>query len=276
MILENHGVVTAAEDLFRAFMQFETLEFTARIQIKSRIFGSIRHISDKERALFDLRRNEMPEFDPGPPVSREKALRYEMCEFIHRSYDRNLFTSTEGTFAARVSGDSFIITPYGYDRRYLEPADLVLISGGKREAGKLPSRSVKLQESIFARRLDTNAVIIAHPPNLMAFNVAEKEMNTRIIPEAYVMLRDIKSLPIEAPLVDIKSVAETLSESAPLAMIQNNCVLVTGKSLLNAFDRLEVAEYTAKAVLGSFQLGSTHIMEEHHIDVLKEVFKLPD
>ncbi len=277
VILENHGTVTGADDLFTAFMQFETLDYTARIQIKARTLGTPRQISDEELQSGEKKRsNELPEFVPSVPGSRERALRQEMCDLIHRSYDQNLFTSTEGTFAVRLDGDSFLITPYGYDRKYLVPQDIVLISRGMREIGKTPSRSVLLHQEIFRKQPGINAILIAHPPNLMAFNITETLLNSRIIPEAYILMRDLDTVPYPTSIEDPEQIAEKLTPSHPLLMIQNNGFIVTSDSLLSAYDRLEVSEYTAKAVLGAMQLGNVRIMEEEHIEDLKKAFHLPD
>ena len=275
VIMENHGTVTGADDLFQAFMQFETLDFTARIQIQAKALGSVHRIPDDKLDLTRTRKNELPEFTPGPPESTEKALRKEMCALIHRSYDQGLFTSTEGTFAVRLDPSRFLITPYGFDRKYLRPDDIVLIRSGKREEGKLPSRSVLLHERIFATRPQINAAIIAHPPNLMAFNVTRTDINTRIIPEAYILLRDIGRIPFSAPITDHDATCDAVSAASPIVAVENNGYLVTGGSLLEAFDRLEVAEYSAKAVLGAMQLGTVRVMEDAVIDSLIDAFALP-
>jgi L-fuculose-phosphate aldolase len=183
-------------------------------------------------------------------------------------------TRTEGTFSARIDADSFLITPYGYDRMYLEPRDLVLIGGGHRENGKLPSRSVLLHEHIYAANPDTEAVIIAHPPTLMAFNVSERRLDSRIIPEAYILLRDLKTVPFDAPIHDHDSVARLLSGDNPILLIQNNGVIVTGNSLLQAFDRLEVAEFSAEAIFDAISLGTVNTISDERIDALKEAFGL--
>ena len=274
VILENHGTVTAAGDLFQAFMQFETLDFTARIQIKARDLGTPRKITENELETAQKKQNILPEFTPDSIGSKEKELRHEMCELLHRGYDQNLFTSTEGTFAVRLDDDSFLITPYGFDRKYLQPEDIVLISGGKREEGKLPSRSVLLHREIFNSRPGINAIMIAHPPNLMAFNITEKILNSRIIPEAYILMRDMQSLPFKAPVENHSQVVDMLSESTPLLMVQNNGIIVTAETLLKVFDRLEVAEYTAKAVLGAYRIGNVRIMDDDVIEDLKKAFGL--
>ncbi|MEJ2044519.1 MAG: class II aldolase/adducin family protein [Reinekea sp.] len=275
VLLENHGVVTASSNLFEAFKQFETLDFSARIQIKARILGTHKPILPEQMTIYDQKSNDLPTFKPDMPSSREKELRRDLCSFIHRSYQQGLITSTDGTFAARLDEDSFLVSPYNFDRKYLQPDDIVLIRNGCREEGKLPSRSSLFLRKLFVARSEFNAVILAHPTNLMAFNVTGEVLNSRIIPEAYILLRDIGQLPIETLVEDHQRIIETLTAVTPLAMVQNNGLLVTGDSLLQAFDRLEVAEYTAKAVLGAHQLGQIRVMDETVISELTEAFQLP-
>ncbi len=275
VLLENHGTVTAADDLFKAYKQFESLDFAARIEIKATTLGKPTPISADNQGIYDQKKsNDLPTFVATPPKSKGKELRTAMCDFIHRSYRQRLFTSTEGTFAVRLSDNEFLITPYDFDRQYIRPEDIVLIRDGKREEGKLPSRSVLLHQKIFADNPDINASIIAHPPHLMAFNITEQALDSRVIPEAFILMRDIQCLPFAAPINDHELVSNTVSEVQPIVMFQNNGILITGKSLLEAFDRLEVAEFTAKAVLGSFQLGKVNSMGQPVIDDLKVAFGL--
>ena len=63
--------------------------------------------------------------------------------------------------------------------------------------------------------------------------------------------------------------AESFSPSSPIIIIENDCLIVTGDSLLNAFDRLEVAEYSAKALLSANELGELVAISDKEIEVLK-------
>jgi Ribulose-5-phosphate 4-epimerase and related epimerases and aldolases len=56
--------------------------------------------------------------------------------------------------------------------------------------------------------------------------------------------------------------------------VENNCVIVTGQNLLNAFDRLEVAEYSAKAILSAGCLGDIAHIGPEQIRDLEIAFKL--
>jgi len=57
---------------------------------------------------------------------------------------------------------------------------------------------------------------------------------------------------------------------------ENDCVIVTGSSLLNAFDRLEVAEFTAKSILASTAIGAIVHISDREIQDINVAFRLED
>ena len=275
VILENHGIVVGADNLFSAFKSFETLDFCARLEIHARNIGTPVPLTDADIELSKNKRNaDMKEFTPSGYSSMEREARRVMCDLIHRAYDQKLFTSTEGTFSRRLEDGSFIITPYEKDRKYIEPEDIVTIENGCKEHGKIPSRSVILHKEIYEKHPDINSVIIAHAPNIMAFAVTDVEFDSRTIPESYILLRKIPKMPHGAVYMDTETVANLFVPSTPLVMIKNDCIIATGNSLINAFDRLEVAEYSAKAIISSKRLGNIVTIDDEKISSLEKAFHL--
>ena len=65
-----------------------------------------------------------------------------------------------------------------------------------------------------------------------------------------------------------------LGEATPLAIFANDCVIVTGKDLLTAFDRLEVAEYSAKSLISAMGIGTVRPIDEQRVAALKQAFDL--
>ena len=273
VVLENHGVVVGATDLFKAFESFETLDYCARLQIEAARIGTTKGLSDREVQLSTQKQAvRLEEFTPAGYGSRERAARREMCELIRRACDQKLFTATQGTFSQRLDVDCFVITPYHLDRKYLEVGDLVRIEGGRCEAGKVPSQSVRLHQHIYAQHPHVNSVIIAHPPNIMAFAVTAEQFDSRTIPESYLMLREVPKLPFGSPFLDPEKTAASFKPSSPLALVQNDCVIVTGNSLLQAFDRLEVAEYSAKALIACRSIGEVVMIDRAQVSELDKAF----
>jgi len=275
VILENHGVVVGGKNLFDAFKSFETLDFCARLEIDTNQIGTKRLLTDAEIELSKIKKHvDMDEFVPKTYSTGEKAARSEMCNLIHRAYDQQLFTSTQGTFSQRIDEHTFIITPYAKDRKYLEVEDIVRIENNYKEMGKLPSRSVELHKAIYENHPEINSIIIAHPPNVMAFVVTDQILDSRTIPESYILMRNIPKLEFGSSFIEPEKTAKVFSINTPIVMVNNDCVIVTGNNLLNAFDRLEVAEYSAKAIIASKNIGEIVSINEKQIHEIEIAFHL--
>jgi L-fuculose-phosphate aldolase len=275
VMLENHGTVVGAKDLFSAFMAFETLEFCARLEIEAKTLGEPVSLTERNVELSKAKQDiHLDEFIPARHTSTENEARREMCTLIRRAYDQRLFTSTQGTFSQRLEGDSFLITPYMEDRRYLGIEDLVLVNGKMKEAGKLPSRSLPLHRLIYDTQPHVNSIIIAHPPNIMAFAVTGQPFDSRIIPESYLLLRDVPKVPFGSSFIEPERVAAMFVPRTPVVLVENDCVIVAGSSLLNAFDRLEVAEYSARAIIAAKGLGDIVAIGKDQISDIDRAFGL--
>jgi L-fuculose-phosphate aldolase len=275
VLLENHGVVIGGTNLQQAFERFETLEFTAKTIIKASLLGSVRYLTDEQLALAARPRDPLPEFVPEPAGTTEKELRKEICEFVRRGCRQRLLTSTEGSFSARVEGDSFVITSYRIDRHTAEVGQLVLVRAGRREAGKQPSRAAALHQAIYRRHPRVQSIVNAVPVNATAFSVTATPLDTRTIPESYLLLRDVSVIPYGMQYQGEDRIAGQVSPDRPIALLENDGVLVLGTSVLDAFDRLEVLEATAEAVINSRALGEVRRMSDETITELVQAFSPP-
>jgi len=275
VLLENHGVVIGGTSLAHAFQRFETLEFTAKTIIKASLLGPVRYLTPGQVALSERPRPTLPEFTPGRAGTREKALRQEVCEFVRRGYRQRLMTSTEGTFSVRLGDDALVITPYGVDRQAVDLHDLVLVSDGRREAGKQPSRALALHRALYRRHPEVQAIVGAIPVNATAFSVTATPLDARTIPESYLFLKDVVTLPYGVQYEDGERIADRVSPANPVALIENDGALVLGTSVLDAFDRLEVLESTAEAVINSRAVGELHRMSDATIAELVAAFARP-
>ncbi len=275
VLLENHGAVVGGADMAEAFQRFETLEFTAKTAIKATLLGRVRCLTDEQLAESRAPRPPLEEFEPGLATTREKGLRKEICEFVRRGYRQRLMTSTKGSFSARLDADSFLITSYRIDRLIIDVHHLALIRAGRCEAGKRPSRAVLIHQAIYRRHPEIQAVVNAIPVNATAFGVAGERLDARTIPESYILLRDVTVIPFGLQYEDGERIAGMTSPERPVALLENDGVLVLGTSVLDAFDRLEVLEATAEAVVNSRAVGEIHRMNDEVIAELVQAFFPP-
>jgi L-fuculose-phosphate aldolase len=272
ILMENHGVVCGGKNLLDSFHRFETLDFCARLVIKASMLGEYRELNDDQIGLLNHQKHFLPEFDPKNRSNQEKELRKHIIETVHRAYDQQLMTSTEGVVSARLDDHSFLITPTGKDRRLIGISEIVLIQNRQREHGKLPSRSVLLHDRIYRDHAHTRAIISAQAPNATAFSVTSTDFDTRTIPESYILLRDIPKIPYGAQYLDEHAISLNLNKNTQVILIENDAILTTGKSLLEAFDRLEVAEFSARSLIDASLLGGLVAMDESQIKDLEAKF----
>ncbi len=281
VVLENHGVVTGGKSLQQAFERFETLEFTAKSIVKASLLGPVRYLSDEDarrpRPAPPQARADGAHSSGGQPVatSRERELRRQLCEFVRRCYQQRLMISTQGAFSARVDTDSFLITPRGVDRSSLDVQDIVLVRRGAAEGGRTPSSATVNHSAIYERHPQIQAIVTAYPVNATAFSVTEGVLDTRTIPESYIFLRTVGRAPYGLQFEDGRRLAELTSPRNPILLLENDGVQVCGTSILDAFDRLEVLESTAEAMINSRPLGDMVPMSDETIRELDEAF-LPE
>lgn len=273
VMLENHGVVIGGRDLAEAFQRFETLEFVAQTVIRASALGEL-----KTLPADSLAGQAVPDFATLPasePCNREKELRAQVCAFAQRAYRQRLMISTAGSISARLDGEKFVITPRRRDRLDLKPASLVRATLGAAEAGKRASRTSRLHGLIYAANPEVGVVINAQPMCASAFCMTDADFSTRTIPESYLVLNDAPKVPFACVVNDAEALAARMSlKKCPVLLIENEGALIVGRTLLEAFDRLEVLEATAEALQLSRPLGPLVPMPESALTELRKAFGL--
>lgn len=272
ILMENHGTVVGGISLNDAFQRFETLEFCASMIIQGSAIGEVQTLNEEQIDLFKMKDNLLPELEQVHHSSIEMAFRKQIRDIVVRAYDQRLMISTYGTVSARLDHDTFLITPYGLDRKYISLADIVLIQEGKQEKGKTPSRSVKLHQKIYDNHPDINCIITAQSPHATAYCITSQKFDTRTIPESYILLRDIPLIPFGSQYKKGNKISRALSKDTPILLLQNDALLVTGGSILETFDRLEVAEFSARSLTLSASIGHLVPINEQEIEDLKKKF----
>ena len=272
IIMENHGTVLGGSDLTDAFERFEALEFCARTIIYGSQIGKPNYLTDAQIDAFEAQLPErIPEIESVKYTSDEVEKRLEICEIVKRSCQQGLMISTYGTVSTRWKGNDFLITPTDDNRWDLEIDDIVQIKDGKREQGKTPSRATWIHHEIYKLNPNVNSIIMTQSPYLMAFGVTNTHINVRTIPESWIFLQDIPS--IEYGNHFKTNMNTDIVENCNTALIvQNDSVIITGDKLLQTFDYLEVAEFSAKSIVLGASLGDMVPINDEQVEDLRVKF----
>lgn len=136
VVLQNHGVVTCGKTVQQAFDRFVTIEHLAQSIIHATVLGTPKPLPSRILAAGRIIPQQLlpgfPRIAAANPDSfpfelpsslprcecskgcsccqdgrtitgREKALRYELCQYIKRAYDQNIISSSSGSFSVRVT-----------------------------------------------------------------------------------------------------------------------------------------------------------------------------
>jgi len=273
VVMENHGTVVGGRDLKEAFVRFETFEFSARTIINASIIGKPVYLSDEQIEIFESRiPGDMPESDHVDYPEKERSIRRNIASIVQRSCAQGMMISSYGNISVRWQGDDFLITPRDMARSEMGLEDIVQIRDGKREPGKLPSRSVSVHQKIYQHNPHINSIITTQPSNLMAFGVARKKIDVRTIPESWVLLKDIPTLGFGVQYTEPDEIARSFGPDRPAILIENDGFIVTGDKLLETFDRLEVAEFSARSLVMGHSLGELVPINEEQVAELRRRF----
>ncbi|PKQ67745.1 aldolase [Labilibaculum manganireducens] len=273
VIMENHGTVLGGTDMLDAYTRFETLEFCCQTIINAKGIGNPTYLTDEQIKAYEAQMPEVKDCNTNVVnTSIEKALRSEIVEFVHRACRQNLMISSFGTISMRAEGNDFLITPTGIARWDLKTEDIVQIKDGKPEEGKTPSRSTKLHQMIYEQNPNVNTIIITQSPYLMAYGTTGVKFDVRTIPESWIFLQDVPCLPIETQFQGNTTIPEMICDTVPAVLVANNSFLVTGGSMMQAFDRLEVAEFSAKSLVIGAPLGKMVPINDEQVEDLRKKF----
>jgi len=135
-------------------------------------------------------------------------------------------------------------------------------------------RSVKSHQLVYEQNQNIHSVLGANPPHAMAFAVTDESFDPRTIPKSYINLRDVRKVPFSALCLKPETVADMFSEKTPILICEDNQILASGNSLLNAFDRLEVTEATAHSILAARDLGDLVYISDSEIAEINKAFDL--
>ena len=187
----------------------------------------------------------------------ERGIKKEIIGIMKRLYEKGLITSQEGNASYRIPGRTEIwITPSGDFKGNLNENRLVKVNfDGKIIKGKSkPSIEWRTHVTIYKVRGDIHAIVHAHNPLTIALTLS----GIRIFPvraEEERVLGEIKIIPYAPPGTSrlAELIRKHIEKQTKVLILERHGVLGLGQSLLEACNRVEVLEDTAKVIL-------THIL----------------
>jgi len=188
--------------------------------------------------------------------------REQVAAFMRRLYRQGLTTTSGGNISLRCQDGTVAITASKLDKGELDAngVGLVTMSGENLTPELHLSIETGMHLAIYQKHPEATSIVHAHPSTAGAFTASRMPIDTKLTAETYAILGScIPVVPYalmgSSQLAQLA--AETLAEF-PCVLLENHGVVTVGKTLLEAFDRLELVEAAAKMTLTTRQLGDFH------------------
>jgi L-fuculose-phosphate aldolase len=198
-------------------------------------------------------------------------LREELVRCCRLMAAKGLVAGTEGNLSARDKDDTILMTPSGVNKGEVEPEMLVRLSLDAKvlEGDREPTSERFMHLQFYRERRGVGGVVHGHPVFCTAFAAAHRELPENILPELIATIGHIPLVPYGRP--SSAKLADALSpycRKHNVFLLQNHGATAVGKSILEAYQRLEVAEAYAKTVWAAAALGGVKPLPQCAIDDL--------
>lgn len=210
-------------------------------------------------------------------ISDEEAKEL-ILDIGNRMFVRNFVAANDGNITCKVSPNEIWATPTGVSKGFMRKQDLIKMKlDGTiiQENGIKPSSEIKMHLRIFQENPEVMAVTHAHPPVSTAFAIAGIALDDIISPEAFVNLGVVPCVHYETPGSEgiPESVAPYAKDYSAL-LLANHGAVTWGRSLLEAYYRLESLEGYATSILYSkYIIGKANVLGCDQVQELIDIRK---
>jgi L-fuculose-phosphate aldolase len=207
----------------------------------------------------------------------EHELRQEIIRIGRLIWERGWVAATDGNLSARLGSDRLLVTASGLSKGFLTTDDLLVLDlDGKttssyRGRNRHPSSEISMHLEVYRQRPDVSAVIHAHPPKAIAFSIAGVSLARCVIPEVIVTLGSIPTTGYATPGTGEvpESIRQAIREYDAIILAHHGSLTV-GRTLWEAYLRLEKVEHTAEITLTAHQLGQVQTLSPEAVAKLAE------
>lgn len=202
--------------------------------------------------------------------------RRDIIAFGAKVYLNGMAAATDGNISLRMHTDRIMITSSGTSLGSLNANDLVYMDmdGNRLDYSCNPSSELPMHLLIYRQRPDINAIIHAHPPYATAFTLAGIPMSEPILPEVVIMMGAIPTATYATPSTEESAeVIRPLIKNHDVILLDHHGAVTCGKTLDDAYLKMEKLEHAAKTILAAKSLGNASPLSE---DKLSKLMTLKD
>jgi L-fuculose-phosphate aldolase len=203
-------------------------------------------------------------------------LRNTIVDICHKVYDKGFVSAYDGNISVITENKSILITRSGVCKGDVRESDIMeinfagdIING----YGKI-STEYKIHLYAYAKRPEVNAVVHCHPTYATAFAAAGQGLTEPVFPEVMLTLGKVPLCKYSTPSTDELPLSMgPYIDYAWALLFQNHGAVTFGKTLRDAYYKMEKLEHAAKTLFITKLLGGEKELSPERIKELLSVAK---
>lgn len=188
-----------------------------------------------------------------------------MADCCRQLAERGLNAGSDGNVSVRLGRDRVLVTPSGGLKSELAATHMVEVdlAGRRRKGRRKPTSELDLHLRILQRRSDVGAVVHAHPPAATSFAVAGEGFTSLfVLPELIFLVGSVPLVPYATPGTPaVGDGVEPYLEGHNALLLANHGAVTMGRTLDEAWIRMETLEHGARILFGARLLGRVTELE---------------
>ena len=201
-------------------------------------------------------------------MKRLDEIKDELIKYGALAGQKNLTPGVSGNLSARY-GENIVITTSGSANGYLKKDDFVVIdfAGNVIEGNKKPSSEKMLHVEFYKIREDVNYIVHVHSPYLSSFASSGNALDEPIMAENVFYFGQIPLAEYGMPSsMDLVKKTAKYFKDYDAVLMANHGFIVGGKSIEEAYLKLELAESYAQVVFNTKMLGGAVLLNEKQVE----------
>ena len=202
--------------------------------------------------------------------------RNALIDICHKVYDKGFVSAYDGNISALTENKSILITRSGICKGDVKDSDIMEINfageviNGK---GKI-STEYKIHLYAYSKRPEVNAIVHCHPTYATAFAASGKGLTAPVFPEVILTLGKVPLCKYATPSTDELPLSmEPYIDYAWAFLLQNHGAVTLGKTLRDAYFKMEKLEHAAKTLFISRMLGGENELPPERVKELLSLAK---
>jgi L-fuculose-phosphate aldolase len=199
------------------------------------------------------------------------SLEEDLIRICHKVYEKGFVSAYDGNISAATPENTYLITRSGVNKGEVTHQDILeidIMGRVLKGEGKV-STEYKLHFFAYSRRKEVNAIVHCHPVFTTTFSTAGEELPHYIFPEVILTLGKVPLCKYATPSTEElpKSLIPYIDFSWAF-MLQNHGAVTLGKSLDDAYYKMEKLEQSAKILFLAKMLGKVNPLSSEQINEL--------